>query len=514
MQGRSLTSVSTWVSALLGLGLITAVYYVILALVSTRWTLKPILGFALFAAAIASHYISTYGIVIDTSMMRNVLETNWREASELIGLDVVLTLLPLAILPIGLLMFTRVAPRRNAAVRRGATIVIAVVTGVTAGLLVFKDLGPTVRNRPEIRNLLTPMNFVVSTARALRQRADNLSAVPTALEKVGRGVTGPTGRPVLFVFVVGETARAASFSLNGYARETNPELAKLDVINFSQTRACGTATETSLPCMFSPFGRRDYDESRIRRHESLLPQLDRAGMRVVWLENQSGCKGVCNGLEFRTFSDSKVAGICSAGRCFDEAVLEGMDSLVRESPSDLFVVFHQLGNHGPSYFRRYPQAFRVYEPVCEVDTLRGCTQQEVVNAYDNAIRYTDYVLSRLIAFLETQRNRYDVALLYVSDHGESLGERGLYLHGLPYRIAPREQIDVPMIWWLAPEFARNRNIDVDCFRARAGRQATHDNLFHSITGVLDVETPDRDASLDLFANCRQSALPRPAVVYR
>ena len=250
------------------------------------------------------------------------------------------------------------------------------------------------------------------------------------------------------------------------------------------------------------------------RRESLPQQLARAGIRVVWRDNQSGCKGVCAGLEAHTFNDANAPGLCASGYCFDEVLLHDMDTLVREPRSDLFVVLHQLGNHGPAYYRRYPSAFGQFEPACRTDALHQCTQQQIVNAYDNALRYTDHVLARVIAFLEQQRDRYDVAMVYVSDHGESLGERGLYLHGMPYAIAPKEQLEVPMLWWMSPEFVSHRNIDVACLRQRARDDISHDYLFHSIAGVLDVETPDRDRALDLFANCRHESAQRSAEMTR
>ena len=518
LQGRDLSSAPTWGLAVLTLLLLTAVHYVVLASISTRVTLKPVLCASLLIGALVAHYISRYRIVIDTSMMRNVLQTDAHEALELVGIDVVATLLPLAVLPIALVVFTRIAaPRRPAFAFRSATLAIAAITAVVVVFLGFKDFAPTLRNRPEIRNMLTPANLLVSTARALRQRAAHVTGVREGPATVSRGaaaIAAADERPVLFVFVVGETARAANFSLNGYARDTNPELAKLNIVNFPRARACGTSTEVSLPCMFSPFGRRSYDEAKILRRESLPQQLARAGIRVVWRDNQSGCKGVCNGLELHTFDDVNVPGVCTSGHCFDEVLLHGMDALVREPRSDLFVVLHQIGNHGPAYYRRYPPAFAHFEPACQTDALHQCPQQQIVNAYDNALRYTDHVLAGVIAFLERQRDRYDVAMVYVSDHGESLGERGLYLHGMPYAIAPKEQLEVPMLWWMSPEFVRHRNIDVACFRRRARDDVSHDHLFHSIAGVLDVETPDRDRALDLFANCRHESAQRSAAVFR
>jgi lipid A ethanolaminephosphotransferase len=309
-------------------------------------------------------------------------------------------------------------------------------------------------------------------------------------------------KPTLFVLVVGETARAANFSLGGYPRPTNPELARLPVVYFAHTTACGTSTEVSLPCMFSPFGRADYDEARIRRHESLLHLLARAGLRVVWLDNQSGCKGVCDGLQVRDLSRAQVPGLCDGERCLDEILLHGLRDAVGGTTADTVVVLHQLGNHGPAYFRRYPAAFRRFEPACESTEFADCTREQIVNAYDNAILYTDHLLAQAIGYLDGLSDRYEVALAYVSDHGESLGERGLYLHGMPYAIAPREQLEVPMLWWFGADSARAFDVDLDCLRRRAQQAVTHDHLFHSVLGLLRVATPRYRAERDLFEGCR------------
>ena len=516
LEGRSWQSGSTWAYASGVLALLIAAYYVLLSAFSVRATLKPVLICALMAGSAVAYYVDRYNVVLDPSMVRNVLHTDAHEVIELLDGGLLAALLLLGVVPSAMVMLidVRRRPWRRALAVRAATSVVALFVAVGATLALFQDVAPLVRNRHEVRYLLTPLNLFVSAARSLRS---DLGAATTTADPpvvVTRDPVANRNRPTLFVLVVGETARAANFSLNGYARETNPELSKLDVINFPRMRACGTSTEVSLPCMFSPFGRRSYDEARIARHESLVQQLPRAGIRVVWRDNQSGCKGVCDGVEVQRFDQLELPGVCTAGRCFDEVLLHDLDSLTRKNSGDLMLVLHQIGNHGPAYHRRYPPQFKPFVPACETDALHDCTQQQIVNAYDNALRYTDHVLARLITFLQTQRNRYDVALIYVSDHGESLGEKGLYLHGMPYSIAPKEQLEVPMIWWLSPEFANNRHIDVDCVRRRARSEASHDHLFHSIMGVLDVETPDRDSTLDLFADCRQDAVQRALAVSR
>ena len=275
------------------------------------------------------------------------------------------------------------------------------------------------------------------------------------------------------------------------------------VINFAQVTSCGTNTEVSLPCMFSLQGRRNYDEDKIRGSESLLNVLERAGLRVLWRDNQSGCKGVCTGVETQKLDSAKVPGLCDGERCFDEILTHDLDQVLADRQGNLVIVMHQLGNHGPAYYKRYPEAFRRYTPECETPDLAKCERETVVNAYDNAILYTDHVLAKTIDFLKAKSATYDTAMLYVSDHGESLGENGLYLHGVPYSIAPKVQVEVPMTLWVSPGYAQSFALDTDCLRQRAAQPATHDNLFHSLLGMLDVRTSIYDAGLDVAAQCRR-----------
>jgi lipid A ethanolaminephosphotransferase len=371
-------------------------------------------------------------------------------------------------------------------------------------MLVLADFASLVRNHREVRYLLTPGNIVSSLAANAwgRKAGAGRPKVPVGADAKLAAAWTTRSRPTLFVLVVGETARAQNFSLNGYERNTNPELARRAVINFPHAQACGTSTEVSLPCMFSPYGRRQYDEDKILSHESLLQVLGRAGIHVLWRDNQSGCKGVCDAPTEQRLDHAAVKDLCAGGQCMDEVLLHGMDQIVRDTKGNLFVVMHQLGSHGPAYFKRYPTEFKRFTPACETEDLRLCSQTEIVNAYDNSLLYTDFVLGRVIDFLDRAQQTHDTAMLYMSDHGESLGDNGLYLHGVPYPIAPDVQKNVPFVMWLSPAFRRDFRIDEACLRRRADLPASHDNLFHSVLGVLDVQTGVYDAALDLFAPCR------------
>jgi lipid A ethanolaminephosphotransferase len=481
----------------------TAAYAGFTLLFATRWTVRPLLSVLLVVAASLLYYMDRYAVFFDRTMLRNVLATNWAEARELIGPGYALHMLAFGIVPAALVWWPRIAvrPLRRALLVRALWIVSAFVLTVVALLPVFADFESLMRNRKEVRHLLNPGNAIAaSLSEAFGRRGR-----PAKLEPVGtdaRLAAPAQARPKLFVLVVGETARAQNFSLNGYARPTNPELAARDVINFPQVRSCGTSTEVSLPCMFSAIGRRDYDEDRILSHESLLHVLNRAGVQVLWRDNQSGCKGVCAGLPIQQMAESLDPQLCARGQCVDEALLSGLDQVAAGAKGSLFIVLHQLGSHGPAYDKRYPDRFRRFVPSCAQEELRRCSQQEIVNAYDNTILYTDHVLGKLVDWLRAQEQRFDTAMLYVSDHGESLGESGLYLHGVPFAIAPDVQTRVPMVMWVSPSYARGARLDLGCLKSRANEPASHDNLFHTALGAMDVQTKAYEAPLDLLRPCR------------
>jgi lipid A ethanolaminephosphotransferase len=504
LAGRAWGEPATWVFAGAVFVSLSSLYFALAAIFSTRFTVKPLVAVLLVLTAAASYFMDRYAIYLDRTMVRNITATNYKEASELLGWGLMGHIALFGVVPSALAWWVRIEPRtwRRAAVVRIVSIAAALVLGVASLLLVFADFASLMRNHREVRWLITPGNAII----ALVQNALDTGVQPDqpkAVIAADAKVMAPAReRPLLFVLVVGETARAQNFSLNGYARETNPELAKRDVIDFAHATSCGTSTEVSLPCMFSVFGRAHYDERKIATSESVLNVLARAGVGVLWRDNQSGCKGVCDGLPVQQLDRETVPGLCANGQCFDEILLRGMDQVLRDRQGNLLVVMHQLGSHGPSYYRRYPLAFKRFQPACESDDLRSCDVQAIVNAYDNTLLYTDFFLGKLIDFLAEAQKTYDTAMLYVSDHGESLGERGLYLHGVPYAIAPDVQTHVPFVLWMSPAFRGDAGVDDACMRARARDPVSHDNLFHTLLGVFSVRTTVYDPKLDIFSGCR------------
>ena len=163
----------------------------------------------------------------------------------------------------------------------------------------------------------------------------------------------------------------------------------------------------------------------------------------------------------------------------------------------MLVVLHTMGSHGPAYYKRYPDSFEVFTPTCQTNQLNECNDEEINNAYDNTIIYTDYVLSKLISVLEKNTKVDESAMFYISDHGESLGENGLYLHGMPYFIAPDEQKKVAALMWFNEGLSQS--LDIDSIKEKIEVPLSHDNLIHTLLGFMSIETKVYQRNMDIVA---------------
>lgn len=483
-----------------------------LSIFTWHWTLKPVVGFCLIATALGAYFMVAYGVVIDKSMMVNVLQTDIHESKELLSLRLLLALGLLAILPIGLMWRAEIKRASFISQLKSnlATLVIACLVAIAAVMLTFQSMASVMRNHKQIRFMINPLNSIYALGLIAREPFIQLK-LPTVKigEDAHRGASWATStKPLLLILVVGETARAANFSLNGYERNTNPELSQENVVSFKQAYSCGTSTAASVPCMFSHLGRVDYGK-RNANYENLLPVLKRAGMAVLWRDNNAGCKGVCSKDEGQDMQHLSVQGICTAQECLDEILLHQLDAKVDillkgNKAKGAVIILHQMGSHGPAYYLRSPKAFKIFLPECETNTLQSCTREQVINAYDNTILYTDHFLAQTLQWLKARSDRFDTAMLYMSDHGESLGENNIYLHGLPYMIAPDVQTHIPMIVWLSPQMEQRTGVTMQCLREQQEKPFSHDNLFHSVLGVLDIQTNVYRRERDLFALCEKA----------
>lgn len=477
----------------------------VLAAFLNRWIAKPALTILMVLTAAVAFFADSYGVHMDQSMIRNMLKTDASEAAELFTPGLLGYVFLFGIIPTIAIWRTRliVVPWRRAAFRRIIFIMSMLALTLTAVLANFNDLSPLMRNHKALRYLIAPGNYIISTAREIeRQRRPKKNALHVVAPDAAQVAHAPGSKPHLLVIVVGETVRAKNWGLSGYARQTTPQLASLDVVNFQDVTACGSNTEVSVPCMFSPFGRRSYDQDRITSSESLLHVLERAGVRTLWRDNQTGCKGVCDGLAFESYREPRKDDHCDSQACRDAVMLDGLHDAIDDNRGDVVVVLHQLGNHGPSYFKRYADQFRRFVPDCRSADLGSCSRQEIINAYDNAVLSTDDFLAQTIRML-AEDTSHDTAMIYISDHGESLGEANVYLHGLPYAIAPDTQIKVPLTAWLSEGMVESNGIDVSCVKARSRKPASHDNLFHSVLGLMQIQTSAYERGQDLFADCQR-----------
>ena len=459
---------------------------------------KYVLAVFAICAAIAGHFMDTYGTVIDGAMLGNVLQTNPGEAYDLLNWTFVLRLGVLGLLPAILLIhFTKTSPGlKQNLVSSGLLLMVSVLAmGIAIGLFT-NNYASFFREHKTIRFYANPTYFSYSAIKLLAESLrTNTPKILKQIELAGKISIADPHRE-LVILVVGETARADHFSLNGYPRATNPALEKQGVLSFSNVTSCGTSTAVSVPCMFSDLTRANYDKNKALAQQNVLDILARSGVHVLWRDNNSDSKGVADRVEYQDFRTSATNPVCDI-ECRDVGLLSGLQVYIdSKKTGDILVVLHQMGNHGPAYYKRYPETFEQFKPVCKTNELANCTQEEIVNAYDNAVLYTDFFLNKTIDFLKQNDAHFETAMLYVSDHGESLGESGIYLHGAPYAFAPLAQIHVPAILWLG----KHHDYSLKKLEKHRNKALSHDDLFCVLLIAYEVENTSCDQKQGLASS--------------
>lgn len=492
----------------------------LLLMVPTQRGMRAVAALLCVVGSAQAYFTSAFGAVVNVDMIRNVFETDRSEASDLLTVSLLLHVVFLGLVPAILAWRARmpVLTWRKRWARRGAFIGIGLAASLGLALASSASFAVFLREHKPLRSMISPISTVRSTGAYL---AGRLSAGKSRTMlpdpggpawRVAEALPVNAHKPTVVVMVVGETARAANFQLGGYARETNPALtARRDLLYFADASSCGTSTAISVPCMFSQGGRGNFAPAKASRIPNLLDVLGSMAVDVTWLDNNSGCKGVCArtptlnlGAGHQGLPLPANATTCKDAKCFDSILGEALAAqLAVQSPSgaDRFIVVHQNGSHGPAYSERYPLQDEHFSPACHSDRLDTCTHEEVVNAYDNSIRYTDRMLAELIGQLEGLQGEFNSVLIYASDHGESLGEQGLYLHGMPYSFAPDQQTKVPMLMWVSPGLREAHSLDDSCLATQAHATVSHDNLFHTILGAFGVRNQRYQSGLDLISGC-------------
>lgn len=475
---------------------------------SVKYLIKPALIFFVLVASVSSWFNDQFGVIIDKEMIRNAAVTTGAEAGHLITPPFALHVALTGILPALLIAWVRVRHRTFARkfLHNMAVIIPCLAIFVGAGVAYSRTFASVGRQHPDLILTFNPFIPISSTIRYAvgSERDRNIVAKPLGTDAhVVR--TAAETKPRVTIIVAGETARAMDFSLGGYARKTNPELEKENVVYFPNATSCGTATATSIPCMFSVYPRTEYTHRKGLETQNLLDVLGYAKIGVTWLDNDTGSYNVTDRVPYTFLPDSADPRFCKDGECHDDILVDKVDNWLDQVKGDSVLVLHQLGSHGPAYYQRYPDEFSRFKPDCRTGELGNCTAQEVINTYDNTILYTDHIVSEVIDKLRQRQDKVAGAVVYLSDHGESLGENGIYLHGAPYMIAPVQQTHIPFLVWLSDDISKTAGFDQACLKSRADRPYSHDNLFHSVLGLMDVSTKVYDPSLDIFAACRSKA---------
>ena len=456
-----------------------------LMLLATVMSLRLAVSVSILTASLASYFMNTYSVIFDAVMIRNLFETNTAEASDLMTLGLMLNVFLTGVLPILLLWLM---PFKANGIWH--SIKFRITAAFVALLLILSsvviDSAKMTSFAREHRNIHVYANPIYPFYSTFRYAQEVWPFKEELFYHEITQITEVSPQPIknVTILIIGETARADHFSQNGYHRQTNIYTSEHpEIINFNHFYSCGTSTSISVPCMFSYQNQDSFDVTIAPFEENVLDTLARAGVEVVWRDNNSGSKHVADRVTYQDYSRPVNESYVCAGECRDETMLTGLDELIRSSNGDVLIVLHQMGSHGPAYFQRYDETFEVFTPVCLSSELSQCTQNEIINAYDNSIIYTDYVINESIKLLE-KFNAYSTNVIYISDHGESLGEAGLYLHGLPYGFAPESQTHVPAMVWSGDR----SNIDRALTSKNSENVYTHDNLAQTLLSLFGIST--------------------------
>lgn len=444
-----------------------------------RFTLLPLI----FLGAFSAYYMDNFNISINPMIIESLLKTTPKEAADFVSFKVIFRMFSLALVPCILVLFVK--PPKTRAITKLILILSYALLLLGIWLVCGKSITFAFKSYKPTLDMLNPIAPIRSTIRYL----SDIASTPTTYTQVGPdAVLLSHDKPKIFVLVIGESARAQNLEFNGYKRPTNPYTKDLpNLINFSNFYSCGTITAISIPCMLTNLTHKTYTSRNLSLYrDNLLDIAQRAGYSVWWISNNGGaCMGqVCRNIPHVSYYN---------GKHLDGDMLQEIATLIKHAKQNTFIVVNLHGSHGARYFERYPQNEEYFTPVCKNENLQECSKESLINAYDNSLRYSDFVLRSIINSL--QDSPLATALWYVSDHGESLGEKGQYMHGgLPYVFAPQEQKHIASFIWLGKDFSTRY---LTPLQARKDSLLNHDYVFHTILSLLNVRTKDCESALDL-----------------
>lgn len=438
----------------------------------SRFVGKFLMVVTFMISSIATYFVNTYNIIIDKGMIGNVINTNYDEASSFFSVKLLLYIFLFGILPSIYIIKAKIITvtlKKFLATTSLALLFFAALIFVNATNWLWIDKHDTT-----LGGLVMPWSYTVNIARFyIHKHQSNRKEIllPDATIK--------DDKKSVLVLVIGESARTKNFSLYGYEKNTNPLLSETPNLFYFPAESCATYTTAGIKCILEHKKSNDL-------YEILPNYLFRNNVSVVWRTTNWGEPPV----HIKNYQNREALMPDYKGENgnYDEILLSGLKEQISESEHNkVLIILHTSTSHGPTYSKKYPPRFEIFTPVCNSVELADCSQEELINAYDNTIVYTDYLLYSLIELLK-ELKEYDSSMIFVSDHGESLGEKNLYMHGLPMSIAPREQYEIPFIVWVSDSLRQ----------LKPNESLTQNHVFHSVLNFLGVESPIYEEELNIY----------------
>ncbi len=469
---KSLNGINIIITLMI-LMLVANAFVIFLIFFLSRIVGKFLLIFFFIGNAIAVYFINTYSVIIDEAMMGNVINTDHAEATSFISIKLFIYIILLGVLPgiyFARVKIINVTVKRFFVVSSLTILFMLVLAFVNASNWLWID-----KNSKTLGGLAMPWSYSVNFSLYYvhkNQENEKEILLPNAIIK--------DSQKAVVVLVIGESARRENFSLYGYGKNTNPLLSKMsDVFHFNAS-SCATYTAAGVKCILEHAHTSDL-------YEMLPNYLYRNGVEVIWRTSNWGEPPI----HIKNYQNlESLKKICKGEGCnYDEVLLTELKGQIAASTKNkILVVLHTSTSHGPTYNTKYPPQFESFKPVCNTVELAKCSHEELMNAYDNTIVYTDYLLNNVIKELK-QLKGYKTSMIFVSDHGESLGEKNLYMHGLPLSLAPKEQYEIPFIVWMSENSSR---------QLKPNNSLSQDHVFHSVLNYLDIQSPIYNEELNIF----------------
>ncbi|WP_258177773.1 phosphoethanolamine transferase [Photobacterium iliopiscarium] len=482
-----------------------AAFIIIFSCLCWPYIFKTIMIFLTITSSMALFAEVNYHTLFDNAIIESIFQTRSDEAWSYVNLHSITYIVVFGLLPSIWIACVKITKRKTflkEIIARIILIGIAMTALLIIALTNYKSYAAVGRNNHYLNRMIIP-GHVYAGGKYLYKE---FIYKPLPYKKQGldaKLLPTENHKPTLFVMVLGETARTYDYAYNGYKRDTNPYTKNEGIISFKNVESCGTYTALSVPCMFSNLTRAHYNQDRAYSQDNAVDIIHRAGAEVLWIDNDGGSKGVAARVPYVATDTSQHNQYCDGTSCYDGVMLKKAADFINKDDKNKLLVLHLIGSHGPTYFQRYPKQFDRFKPSCNRSDIENCTDQEIKNVYDNTILYTDYVDEQVIKLLKKNEGKYNVAMLYMSDHGESLGENGFYLHGAPFPIAPKEQKHVPWLLWIPTQYAQQKGINLSCLRSKEDiGHLSHDNLFHSLLGLYGVKSKVINPALDISTSCR------------